>query len=89
MAHLPILGGWKRCVVIRPVEHLGGWHIGWSTKEGVNIDRDQFGGAVRMLIGPDKVHFFGICAKTGDQIALERRGGGKIWCPRHRHLPLA
>ncbi len=89
LARMPILGSSSLCVVVSPVGHLGAWHIGWSTKEGVEIDRDQFRGAVRKLTRPEKMYVYGICARTGNQIALERRGGGKVSRPRHRHFPLA
>jgi len=88
MAHLPILGGWRHFVAVRPVDPICAWHIGWSTKEGVFINRTPLYTAIRKMVGPDKVYVFGVCAKTGKQIALKRICGGRLWRQRNRHLPI-
>jgi len=80
--HIPILNGWKKYVVLQPVEPGKPWHVGWSTtnKHGFNcgVSRIPVFGAVRMLIGPEKVWFFGVATDRFTQIALEEVGQDSI-----------
>lgn len=89
MCHIPILGGWRVFVVVIPVKPIDTWHIGWSTKDSAAINRLPLHGVVRMMVGPEKVRFFGICAKTGMQIPLRRIGVGRLWDRRYRKIPMA
>lgn len=76
--HVPILNGWTKYIVLQPVEPGKIWHVGWITtdKQGYRcgVSRIPLLGAVRMLIGPEKVSFFGIEASRFTQIGLEEIG---------------
>lgn len=77
--HLPIFGGWKNYVVLKPChEVLTWWHVGWSTKEACGITRINLKGPVRVLLGQSNVSFFGIHSETGEQIPIEVIGKGSI-----------
>ncbi len=89
ICHLPIIGGWRVFVVVCPVEAAAAWHVGWICKDSAGINRIPLCGPVRMLVGPDKVRFFGVCPTTGAQIPLRKLGAGKLWSRRYRHIPLA
>ncbi len=76
--HMPIFGGWRRFVVLRPVEFCSNWHVGWIASDdtaGVSLVpiKDQ----IRVTLGTSSVSFFGINAK-GQQIQLEMVGAGTI-----------
>ena len=75
--HIPILGGWRNYVVLKP-EDEETWHVGWRTDDGRNeISVLPLVGPVRMLIGTSDVWFFGI-NKEGFQIPIGKIGKGKI-----------
>ncbi len=76
--HLPIFGGWRNYVVLRPREPKGGWYVGWKVNGKAGISRVRIDGAVRMLVGPDPVEFFGIDARTGTQRFIHDVAKGRI-----------
>ncbi len=76
--HMPIFGGWKRYVVIRPAKIKGVWHVGWIAEDVCGISRIPLYGSVRLLLGDKPVSFFGVNEKTGEQILLRKIGFGVI-----------
>ncbi len=76
--HIPILGGWRNYVVLRPREPKGEWHVGWKVNGKAGISRLRIKGPVRMLVGPGSVEFFGIDARTGTQRFIHDVGKGCI-----------
>ena len=53
--------------------------MGWTADDGViGVTRITLNGSVRMLRGPGDVSFFGVDAKTGVQIKIEKIGEGRI-----------
>lgn len=69
--HLPLLGGWRRYVVLEP-SGTEEWHVGWVilyTKES-GLSRICLSGPVRMLLGPEPVNFFAVRASDGKQVPL-------------------
>ncbi len=87
--HIPILGGWRSYVVLRPKHHLvDDWYVGWIAKDVIGVSRIPLTGPVRVLRGDDDVAFFGVYA-DGTQVPIEQIGKGRIgdggpW--RHVHL---
>lgn len=75
--HLPIFGGWRDYVAIRP-EDDEPWHVGWIAPDVMGMSRIRITGAARVLRGNDDVCFFGISAKDGRQLRLEKVGTGTI-----------
>lgn len=85
--HLPRFGGWNKYVVMQPevysdagmLWYQGPWHVGWLTDTSAGVSRLTLEGPVRMLIGPEKVWFFGIEGKGGSkQMRLKFKGEGVI-----------
>lgn len=74
--HAPIFGGWRNYIVLTPQVKRTYWHVGWVSGNIGGVSRIALTGAVRMLIGPKDVKFFGI--KGGRQIKLLGLGRGKI-----------
>jgi hypothetical protein len=67
--HLPRFGGWELYVVLMPVdESVRTWYPGWLHANGGGISMVPVSGPVRLLIGPDGVHFFGV-----DEVATKLR----------------
>lgn len=77
--HIPIFGGWKNYVVIRPTDAQE-WYIGWSTGDARGVSCIKLLGPVRMLLGPKEVCFFGISAVDYQQITIQKVGSGKVGC---------
>jgi hypothetical protein len=76
--HIPIFGGWRRYVVLAPVdERTGDWFVGWKWSSGTDILQISIRDAVRMLEGPRDVSFFGV-GKNGVQIKIKKIGAGQI-----------
>ena len=75
--HLPILGGWKDYAVLQPT-HDEEWHIGWITRDVIGVSRIRLSGPVRMLLGPGEVTFFGIDARSEEQVSIQKAGVGRI-----------
>ena len=76
--HLPIFGGWKQYVVLRPNNHEQDWYVGWVSGIDSGIIRIELSGSVRMLIGPGEVKFFGINSDDNKQIAIKEIGRGHV-----------
>lgn len=77
--HLPICGGWRKYIVIKPTSHNGDWHVGWITPEVIGISRITIRGEVRVLRGGGDALFFGISANdTSEQICIQDIGEGRI-----------
>ena len=77
--HLPVFGGWKEYVVIEPLKKSE-WHVGWKTGLVTGVSMIKLSGPVRVLRGPKDSLFFGVDAKTGEQIPLQEIGRGRIGC---------
>jgi len=76
--HLPILGGWRKYIVLQPTEdQIHPWHIGWIAGDVVGVSRIPLRGPVRVLRGPGDVRFFA-CTKEGEQIDFVLTGTGTI-----------
>jgi len=79
--HLPLLGGWKEYVVLRPSGLPAGykesWHLGWHLVGLTGISRIKLMGPARALIGRGDVRFFAF-DKDGQQIPLVAIGTGRI-----------
>jgi len=77
--HIPILGGWKNFVVLKPRgSYNKEWHVGWITEDNVfGISLVPITGGVRLLLGPGDVKFFAIGAE-GRLMELKEVGRGKI-----------
>lgn len=75
--HMPIFGGWKKFVVIEPVDVVDEWFIGWVAFDALGLSKIQITGPVRLGIGPRQAHFFGL-AKNGEQLRLKVVGEGEI-----------
>lgn len=76
--HLPIFGGWKDYVLIKPVDQKGDWFIGFIAKDVIGASRIKLSGPVRMLIGKDDVSFFALDGENFQQLAIEKIGAGRI-----------
>ncbi len=75
--HLPVFGGWRQYVVVKPVDSRGCWYVGWYNDKALGISRLPLSTPVRLLRGPDDVQFFGLDA-TGEQIPIKYVGSGVI-----------
>lgn len=85
--HIPILGGWRRFMVLEPSIDVT-WQIGWRTDDAFGISMIPLNGPVRVTIGPDMSSFFGL-RRDGSQLPLRRMGEGLIGeAGRFRHIPL-
>lgn len=76
--HIPIMGGWRNYVVLKPATGCLCWHIGYITSDMVGVSQVKLSNIVRMLIGPDEVFFYGIDAVTNEQIPIKEIGRGYI-----------
>ena len=77
--HMPIFGGWKKYMVFEPCREVpSGWHIGWIAGDICGVTTINLKSPVRMLLGPGDTTFFGIDAKTGEQIPIKMVGRGMI-----------
>ncbi len=77
--HIPILGGWRNYVVLKPCDAvcIRGWYVGWMANDVIGVSRIPLVGSVRLLLGPGDVAFFGI-SFNGDQIPIKKIGEGRI-----------
>lgn len=76
--HLPIIGGWKKYVVLSPLDVNQDWYIGWMSTIDAGVSRIKLRGPVRMLLGPGEVTFFGLNAETNEQINIKETGRGRV-----------
>jgi len=75
--HLPILGGWRNYVVLKPLDPNTEWHPIWVAKDVVGISQLTIKGAARLLLGPEPCRFYGV-STSGDQIKIIVVGFGRI-----------
>lgn len=75
--HIPILGGWKKYIVISPTEHTQGWFIGWHNNKIIEMSRIELHTPVRMLVAPEDVRFFAF-SKNGTQISIAKIAEGAV-----------
>lgn len=87
--HIPIFGGWRDYVVLKPHPLNQDWHVGWISGDVTGVTRITLHGPVRMLLGQEGTSFFGVSADSGEQIELRRGVFGKIGSGgRYVKLPL-
>ena len=53
--HMPLFGGWTKFVVIKPVDEVAEWYIGWVAYDALGLSKIPLQGAVRVCVGPSKV----------------------------------
>lgn len=75
--HMPLFGGWKKFVVVKPVNNVQSWHVGWRTTDAFGLSKVPISDCVRLGIGPDPAEFFAIDS-NGEQIAIRLIGEGHI-----------
>jgi hypothetical protein len=77
--HMPIFGGWKKFVVLRPQSSTGNWFIGWLPTDGdsAGVSQIPLSGAVRVTIGDGDVEFFAL-NRSGEPLKLVQIGDGNI-----------
>lgn len=75
--HMPILGGWKKFVVLNPKSYTQEWYVGWIAFDALGVTKIPVTGPVRLGIGPRQAYFFGL-TKTGKQIEIDVIGEGHI-----------
>jgi hypothetical protein len=77
--HMPILGGWKKFVVLQPADITKRWFIGWMPSDGesAGISRIPLTGPVRVTIGDGDVSFFAL-SESGTPLELVSIGEGLI-----------
>lgn len=86
--HIPILGGWRDYVVLKPRDEYRKWYVGWQCKGAFGISTMPIRGSVRVLVGTESCHFFAV-THSGLQIPLEKVGEGVIGQGGpFSHLPL-
>ena len=76
--HLTRFGGWKKYAVLKPVKHVGAWHVGWIAKDVIGVSRIESSGPVRVLLGPGECTFFGVSAYNHVQLPIHKIGSGRI-----------
>ena len=74
--HMPRFGGWKKYIVLEPVEQVDEWFVGWSDGKAHGISRIPVTGKVRTLKGSRITKFIGI-DKKGNQLHLQKVGCGQ------------
>lgn len=77
--HMPIFGGWKKFVVLKPVCCNEPWHVGWLPTDGdcPAISLIPISNLVRVTIGDSPVSFYGI-SQSGECLELVCVGEGRI-----------
>ncbi len=74
--HLPLIGGWKRYIVVQP-EADRIWHPGWVAHDVVGVSRYAVQGPARLLYEGGDVSFFAVMSRTGQQLKLKEVGRGQ------------
>ncbi len=76
--HMPILGGWRRYVVLTPANpDVKEWYVGWIAEDAQAVSRLLLNGSVRLLRGDVDARFFGLDT-DGNQISVKTIGTGSI-----------
>ena len=89
LRHIPGTG-WKHYAVLEPrYANVSLWYVGWVEPNGNGgVSRISVKRQVRMLVGKDKVRFFGI-SPSGFQIPLKEVGRGVLGKnSEYFHVPL-
>lgn len=88
--HVPVLGGWRRYVVLVPESNLyRRWLVGWIAEDARGVTCLPLRGPVRMLLGPKDVAFFAIDVESGEQIVLTKIAKGIVGQGGpYAHVPL-
>ena len=68
--HMPIIGGWKKFVVLQPKKDIGEWYVGWVAFDALGLSKIPINGSVRTGIGPRQAQFFGL-TNDGCQIDID------------------
>jgi hypothetical protein len=79
--HLPVLGGWRRFIVLKPRGPSRRYRMGWilgTPRALAQMSRLDLQGPVRLLIWPADTVFFAFDQETGEQIPLHEVGRGTI-----------
>jgi hypothetical protein len=66
--HIPVLGGWRKFVVLKPRSYEGEWFVGWVTGDAIGVSNIPLSGMVRLLQGPLPGVFFGV---TGEGVQID------------------
>lgn len=87
--HMPIFGGWKSYVVLKPKKPIKVWFIGWKTKRLCQINIIPLSGMVKMLtsIKGTETLFFGM-DKDKNIIELEVVDFGENGDKKFKNVPL-
>jgi hypothetical protein len=86
--HIPILGGWRNYIALKPESYTGDWHVVWAGSDVFGMSLLKIRGTIRMLRGPHDTDFFGVNVH-GEQIKLVVAGYGTIGKRgAFRHCPL-
>lgn len=75
--HMPVFGGWKKFVVLKPKVDIDEWYIGWVAFDALGYSKIPLKDSVRMGLGPRQAQFFGL-DKDGNQIDVDVVGHGFI-----------
>lgn len=75
--HMPIFGGWKKFGVIKPVEEIDEWFIGWIAFDALGLSQIPLKNKVRIGLGPRQAEYFGL-DREGHQIEIEVAGEGYV-----------
>lgn len=75
--HMPVFGGWRKFVVLEPVEKTDIWFVGWVAFDALGVSKIPLKNSVRLGVGPRQAEFFGV-DRNGQQIAIRVVGEGSI-----------
>lgn len=75
--HMPIFGGWKKFIVLEPVNQTDEWYIGWVAFDALGLSKIPLSDAARLGIGPRQAQFYGLDSQ-GNQLDLRLVGEGYI-----------
>lgn len=81
ISHMPIFGGWRKKVILRPQIKLYNesfWHVGWITENVIGVSLFPIKeNAVAVLMGKGPCKWFAV-DNNGLQLPLEEIGEGRI-----------
>jgi len=75
--HMPIFGGWKTFVVIKPKIPQSTWYVGWVIGDFMGLSKIPLVDQVRLCRGPLPLQFFAVDS-VGRQIDIDIVGYGSI-----------
>jgi hypothetical protein len=87
--HMPIVGGWKSYVILKPKNKIDLWYIGWKTEKYCQVNRIPLKNLVKMLNGVkgSETFFFGM-NKDEALIELEIVDFGENGDKKYKDVPL-